>query len=68
MLVDAGGDTTRNLLSAGLIALLENPDQFAWLKADLPNRLAGAREELLRWTTPVIYMRRTAKREVEGWR
>ncbi|MGH6870095.1 MAG: cytochrome P450 [Rhizomicrobium sp.] len=63
LLIDAGGDTTRNLLSAGLIALLENPDQFAWLKADLPARLPAAREELLRWTTPVIYMRRTAKRD-----
>jgi cytochrome P450 len=63
LLIDAGGDTTRNLLSAGLIALLENPDQLAWLKADLPNRLASAREELLRWTTPVIYMRRTARRD-----
>jgi cytochrome P450 len=63
LLVDAGGDTTRNLLSAGLIALFENPDQLAWLKSDLPNRLASAREELLRWTTPVIYMRRTARRD-----
>jgi cytochrome P450 len=61
LLVDAGGDTTRNLLSAGLIALLENPDQLAWLKANLADRLPGAREELLRYTTPVIYMRRTAK-------
>ena len=65
LLVDAGGDTTRNLLSSGLIALLENPDQLAWLKADLPNRLPGAREELLRFTTPVIYMRRTAKRDID---
>ena len=64
LLVDAGGDTTRNLLSSGLIALLDNPEQLAWLKADLPNRLAGAREELLRYTTPVIYMRRTAKHNV----
>jgi len=64
LLVDAGGDTTRNLLSSGLIALLENPDQLAWLKADLPARVAPAREELLRWTSPVIYMRRTAKRDV----
>ena len=63
LLVDAGGDTTRNLLSAGLIALLENPAQLAWLKADLPNRLPNAREELLRYTTPVIYMRRTAKHD-----
>jgi len=63
LLIDAGGDTTRNLLSAGLIALLENPGQLAWLKADLPNRLPAAREELLRWTTPVVYMRRTARRD-----
>jgi cytochrome P450 len=65
LLVDAGGDTTRNLLSAGLIALLENPEQLAWLKADLANRLPTAREELLRWTTPVVYMRRTAKRDTQ---
>jgi cytochrome P450 len=63
LLVDAGGDTTRNLLSSGLIALLENPQQLAWLKADVPNRVASAREELLRYTTPVIYMRRTAKHD-----
>ena len=36
LLIDAGGDTTRNLLSAGLLALKENPDQLAWLMADLP--------------------------------
>jgi cytochrome P450 len=65
LLVDAGGDTTRNLLSGGLLALMENPDQFAWLMADLPGRLASAREELLRWTSPVIYMRRTARHDVE---
>jgi cytochrome P450 len=64
LLVDAGGDTTRNLLSAGLIALKDNPDQLAWLTADLGRRLPGAREELLRYTSPVIYMRRTAKRDV----
>ncbi|MBV8977174.1 MAG: cytochrome P450 [Alphaproteobacteria bacterium] len=63
LLVDAGGDTTRNLLSSGLIALLENPDQLAWLQADLSARLPSAREELLRYTTPVIYMRRTAKHD-----
>jgi len=65
LLVDAGGDTTRNLLSGGLLALMEHPDQFAWLMADLPARLPSAREELLRWTSPVIYMRRTARKDVE---
>jgi cytochrome P450 len=64
LLVDAGGDTTRNLLSGGLLALMAHPQQFAWLMADLPGRLASAREELLRWTSPVIYMRRTARRDV----
>ena len=63
--MDAGGDTTRNLLSGGLLALMENPDQFAWLMADLPGRLPSAREELLRWTSPVIYMRRTARHDTE---
>jgi cytochrome P450 len=65
LLIDAGGDTTRNLLSGGLLALMEHPDQYAWLMADLPGRLATAREELLRWTSPVIYMRRTAKHDAE---
>lgn len=65
LLVDAGGDTTRNLLSSGLIALLDHPDQLAWLKADPHARVGLAREELLRWASPVIYMRRTAKHDVE---
>jgi cytochrome P450 len=65
LLVDAGGDTTRNLLSGGLLALMENPDQYAWWMADFEGRLASAREELLRYTSPVIYMRRTAKNDVE---
>jgi cytochrome P450 len=65
LLVDAGGDTTRNLLSGGLLALMENPDQYAWLMADLDARLPAAREELLRWTSPVIYMRRTARHDAE---
>ncbi|MCI3134780.1 cytochrome P450 [Phenylobacterium aquaticum] len=65
LLIDAGGDTTRNLLSGGLLALMDNPDQLAWLKADLEGRLPSAREELLRYASPVIYMRRTATRDVE---
>ena len=65
LLVDAGGDTTRNLLSAGLLALQQNPAQKAWLMQDIPGRLSSAREELLRYTSPVIYMRRTATRDTE---
>ena len=65
LLIDAGGDTTRNLLAGGMVALLEHRDQYAWLQADIPGRLDNAREELLRWTSPVIYMRRTARHDVE---
>ncbi|MFC3069302.1 cytochrome P450 [Phenylobacterium soli] len=65
LLVDAGGDTTRNLLSGGLLALMQNPDHFRWLMEDLDARLPAAREELLRYTSPVIYMRRTATRDTE---
>lgn len=63
LLIDAGGDTTRNLVSAGLLALLEHPDEFARLRANLDTLLPTAREELLRYTSPVIYMRRTAKND-----
>ncbi|HWF00051.1 MAG TPA: cytochrome P450 [Caulobacteraceae bacterium] len=65
LLIDAGGDTTRNLLSAGLVALLANPDQHRWLTHELDQRLPAAREELLRFTSPVIYMRRTARHDTE---
>ncbi len=65
LLVDAGGDTTRNLLAGGLLALTRHPDQFAWLMADLSGRLPSAREELLRYVSPVIYMRRTARRDLD---
>jgi cytochrome P450 len=59
LLVDAGGDTTRNLVSGGMQALFERPDQRSLLARD-PARLPTAVEELLRWVSPVVYMRRTA--------
>jgi cytochrome P450 len=65
LLVDAGGDTTRNLVAAGLLALLEHPDEFARLRANLETLLPSARDELLRWVSPVIYMRRTARHDAE---
>jgi cytochrome P450 len=60
LLVDAGGDTTRNLVATGMLALLEHPDQLDLLRGDLDGRLTTAIEELLRWVSPVVYMRRTA--------
>jgi cholest-4-en-3-one 26-monooxygenase len=58
-LLVAGNETTRNLISAGLAALAEHPDQWAGLRAD-PGLIPNAVEELLRWTTPVISFMRTA--------
>ena len=63
LLVDAGGDTTRNLVAGGVDALFSHPEQRAWLTDDLDGRLAPAVEELLRWVSPVVYMRRTATRD-----
>jgi cytochrome P450 len=62
LLVDAGGDTTRNLVATGSLALLEHPDQLEAVRNDLSGRLNTAIEELLRWVSPVVYMRRTATR------
>ena len=63
LLIDAGGDTTRNLVAAGLDALFRHPEQMSWLREDCDGRLATAVEELLRWVSPVVYMRRTATRD-----
>ncbi|MEQ8483170.1 MAG: cytochrome P450 [Pseudomonadales bacterium] len=64
LLIDAGGDTTRNLVAGGLHALLSHPQHLAALRAD-PSLVPGARDELLRWVSPVIYMRRTALADTE---
>jgi len=59
LLVDAGGDTTRNLVGTGTFELMRRDGAWEWLAADPQNRLPAAREELLRYVSPVIYMRRT---------
>jgi len=62
-LVVAGNDTTQSMLSGGLLALLQHPDQLAELRAD-PSLTAGAVEEVLRWANPLHYFRRTATEDV----
>lgn len=63
-LLVAGNETSRNMLSGGLAALAAHPDQWQALRDD--RRLVpSAVEELLRWTTPVVYFMRTATRDVE---
>jgi cytochrome P450 len=58
-LLVAGNETTRHLLSGGLIALADNPDQRAALAGDR-SALPAAVEECLRWTTPIQQFARTA--------
>lgn len=71
LLIDAGGDTTRNLVAGGINAMLNDMDQYRTFK----QKLAGdqqssttdvmglARDELLRFVSPVVYFRRTAKKD-----
>ncbi len=64
LLINAGGDTTRNLVAAGILALLEHPGEQARLAAD-PSLLPTAIEEMLRYTSPVTVFVRTATAATE---
>ncbi|MCE2765190.1 MAG: cytochrome P450, partial [Ilumatobacteraceae bacterium] len=65
MLVLVGGDeTTRHVISGGVAALLQYPDQMERLRAD-PALLPTAIEEMLRWSSPIRNMNRTATTDVE---
>ncbi len=64
LLAVAGNETTRNLISHGLLLLIEHPEAQARLRED-PSLLHGAVEEMLRFSSPVMYMRRTALEDTE---
>ena len=64
LLAVAGNETTRNLISGGMLALLEHPAERAKLIAD-PSKIPTGIEELLRWVSPVMHFRRTAMRDTE---
>ncbi|MFI5216818.1 MAG: cytochrome P450 [Candidatus Limnocylindria bacterium] len=64
LLLVAGSETTRNAVAGGLLALIEHPKQLARLRSD-PSLLPTAVEEILRWTSPTTYNRRTATRDTE---
>ena len=61
----AGNETTRNLISGGMLALMQNPDQQERLVADLDGLLPTAVDEMLRYVSPVQYFRRTATADAE---
>jgi methyl-branched lipid omega-hydroxylase len=65
LLVVAGNETTRTALSHALKLFTDFPEQRRLLLADLPGRMGGAVEEIVRYATPVIYMRRNVTRDHE---
>jgi cholest-4-en-3-one 26-monooxygenase len=64
LLAVAGNETTRNLLSHGMLALIEHPDERRRLLED-PGLLDTAIEEMLRYSSPVMHFRRTATCDTE---
>lgn len=64
LMVIAGNETTRNTITGGLEALFQHRDQFDLLLQDT-SLIPSAVEEILRWVSPVMHMRRTATRDTE---
>lgn len=64
LLVAAGSETTRNSITAGVLAAAEDPSWWGRLRADR-SLLPGAVEEILRWASSTIYNRRTATQDLE---
>ena len=64
LLIVGGNDTTRNTITGSVLALNQNPDQYALLTANhdlIPNMVS----ETIRWQTPLAHMRRTATQDTE---
>ncbi|MEM7142001.1 MAG: cytochrome P450 [Actinomycetota bacterium] len=64
LLFTAGAETTRKAIAGGLWELVKAPDQLAALTADR-SAMATTIEEIVRWTTPSVYKRRTATEDTE---
>jgi cytochrome P450 len=64
LLVIAGNETTRNLLNAFVLTMVEHPDQMRLLR-EKPELLPSAIEEVLRWRPPILQFRRTALSDYE---
>jgi cytochrome P450 len=64
LLIVGGNDTTRNSITGGLIALNQNPDQLAKVRAN-PALFDSMIPEMIRYQTPVAHMRRTATQDFQ---
>jgi cytochrome P450 len=64
LLIVGGNDTTRNSISGGVLALNQNPDQYQKLRDDV-SVIPRMVPEIIRWQTPLAYMRRTALMDTE---
>ncbi len=64
ILVVAGNETTRIAIAQGVLAFCERPEQWDRVRAD-PGLLVPATEEVLRWSCPTHFMRRTAAADTE---
>ena len=64
LVFSAGAETTRSAAAGGLLALADRPDQWAALHAD-PTLTSSAVEEIVRWTSPAAYNRRTATSDTD---
>jgi cytochrome P450 len=64
LLIVGGNDTTRNTITGSIVALNENPDQYAKLRAN-PELIPSMVSETIRWQTPLAHMRRTALEDFE---
>ena len=64
LLIVGGNDTTRNSISGGLDALMRHPGEYRKLR-DNPGLIPSMVPEMIRWQSPVLYMRRTATEDVE---
>ncbi|MEJ7801237.1 MAG: cytochrome P450 [Ilumatobacter sp.] len=62
LLFPAGAETTRSAIAGGIKAFVEYPDQYERLRCD-PTMVDTAVDEIVRWTTPSVYKRRTATRD-----
>ncbi|MBL8331767.1 MAG: cytochrome P450 [Rubrivivax sp.] len=64
LLIVGGNDTTRNSMSGGLLAMHDNPQEWAKLRAN-PKLVDSMVPEIIRWQTPLAYMRRTCVQDTE---